>query len=63
MVYTLVSVMCVRNVIKTTDSSDPAKQQGDADEAVPEKLADDDERKEKWYRRAFFTVFPKLRRS
>jgi hypothetical protein len=32
------------------------------EDAVPEKLADDDERKEKWYRRAFFTVFPKLRR-
>jgi hypothetical protein len=43
----------------------PDDQQGDADdqeEAVPEKLADVDERKEKWYRRAFFTVFPKLRR-
>jgi hypothetical protein len=26
-------------------------------------LADVDERKEKWYRRAFFTVFPKLRRG
>ena len=33
------------------------------EDAVPEKLADDDERKEKWYRRAFFTVFPKLRRG
>jgi hypothetical protein len=44
----------------------PDDQQGDADdqeEAVPEKLADVDERKEKWYRRAFFTVFPKLRRG
>ena len=33
------------------------------EEAVPEKLADDDGRKEKWYKRAFFTVFPKLRRG
>ena len=38
---------------------DTAKQE----EAVPEKLADVDERKEKWYRRAFFTLFPQLRRG
>jgi phospholipid-translocating ATPase len=40
------------------EDRDTDKEEG----AVPEKLADDDELKEKWYRRAFFTVFPKLRR-
>ena len=42
-------------------------QQGDdadkKEEAVPEKLADDDDVKEVWYRRTFFAVFPKLRRG
>lgn len=43
------------------ETQDPSADQ--EEEAVPEKLADEDERKEKWYRRAFFTVFPKLRRG
>ena len=33
------------------------------EEAVPEKLADDDERKEPLYKTAFFTVFPQLKRG
>ena len=45
------------------DAGDLDTDKEEEQEALPEKLADEDERKEKWYRRAFYTVFPKLRRG
>lgn len=36
---------------------------GGIDEVVPEKLQDEDQFSEVWYKRWFFTVFPFLRRG
>ena len=48
-----------------TDGEDDEEERGNdqREEAAPEKLPDDDVMKEPFYLRAFFTVFPMLKRG